>query len=936
MGDCEIDLARRELRVLGSPVPIGARAFEVIEVLARSAGALVTKDGLMNRVWPGAIVTENTLHVHIVAIRKALGPCRGLLKTVSRRGYRLLGRWTIRSQRKAASRVDPQTTRISADVPTGNLPMIVTQLIGCAAAARQVRDLVSAYRAVTLTGPGGIGKTTLAVKVAGCVAGEFADGAWLVELVSLSDPTLVPCALAQVLRLQLGGGDITAEAVARAIGSRSLLVILDNCEHVVDAVAQLAETLLKLCPRVTILTTSREVLRIQGETVYRVPPLEAPAPGQHTPDQILGHSATQLFVARAKGLGADFLLRSENMPAIAAICRHLDGIPLAIEFAAARAATLGIEAIAAGLDDRFALLTKGRRTALPRHRTLRAVLDWSYELLADPERILLQRLAIFSGGFSLAAARAVVNGGEISERSIAEGVADLFAKSLVTSDNTAGAGYFRLLETTRAYALARLTESGDLQALSRRHAEYYRGYLAAIDDEWRMRPVRLADVDDIRAALEWCFGRNGDLAIGVGLAAGAARAFLTMSLLPECYAWAKRAICALDDTTRGSPEEMHLQASLGVASMSMHGPSDAVRVAFSRSLALAEAHGHKLNQVGLLGMLSMFHTRDGDFKAALREARRSRNVAETGNSPAATALAHSILGRAFQFAGKFHNARMELEASFRYRSSEARAGEIHFGLDHHIVVGMALARNLWLQGHPAQAEDRVHRTIKDAVYRNHPASLGLVLAWAPGIFLWIGDLPRADQHADWLISHAETHSLGPYLTVGRGYKAALSVRRGEARSGIAILRRCLQQPHEMRYEILNTEFKLSLVQGLVALGQPDEGLTLIDETIDLIQVNGDRLHISEALRVKGNVLLSMSPHRAHDAEACFMQSMDWSRRQGARSWELRTAVDWAAMLAGQGQCEPARALLAPILRQFAPGRGTADLKAADRVLTTLR
>src|SRR5262249_48843226 len=234
----------------------------------------------------------------------------------------------------------------------------------------------------------------------------------------------------------------------------------------------------------TILATSREVFRIEGEYVYRVPPLEVPAIGREQPDHILSQSAVELFIARTKALNSDFAPHAANLPTIAAICRHLDGIPLAIEFAAARAATLGLEQMAAGLRDRFALLTSGRRTALPRHRTLRATLDWSFDLLTTPERLLLQRLAVFSGSFSLDAAIVVAAGGAALGVEIADGVASLIAKSLVTADITVGAGGFRLLETTRAYALAKLTESGELNEFSRRHAEYYRGLLERIENEW--------------------------------------------------------------------------------------------------------------------------------------------------------------------------------------------------------------------------------------------------------------------------------------------------------------------------------------------------------------------------------------------------------------------------------------------------------------------
>jgi predicted ATPase/DNA-binding winged helix-turn-helix (wHTH) protein len=935
-GACEIDLARRELRVLGSPVPIGGRAFEIIEVLVQSAGELVTKDELMNWIWPGAVVMENTLHVHAGAVRKALGPYRSLLKTESRRGYRLLGHWTVRHHDAAKPPVGPQQSRVAGGSPANNIPATTTRLVGRSAALQRLQDLVSAYRVVTLTGPGGIGKTSLALQLARRIVGEFADGGWLVELAALSNTDLVPSAVAGVLGLRLGSDIISPEAVARAIAGKRLLLVLDNCEHVIAGAATLAEVLARLCPRATILTTSREVLRIEGEYAYRVPSLEVPATERVDADEILGHSAPELFVARAQELGSDFSSDAKSLLTIAAICRHLDGIPLAIEFAAARAATLGIEPVAAALRDRFALLTSGRRTALPRHRTLRATLDWSYDLLADPERLLLQRLAVFSGGLSLAAARAVAGRGEDPEAEIADGVANLVAKSLVTPDITGGAGYFRLLETTRVYALSKLTEGDELQEFSRRHAEYYQGLLERIENEWEKRSTPLAHVDNVRAALEWCFGAEGSLAIGVGLAAAAAPVFLAMSLLRECHRWSERAILALDDDARGGLEEMNLQASLGVSSMQMRGQSDAARAALSRSLAIAEARGVVLNQVALLGMLSMFEVRDGDFKTSLHYAQLSRAVDGAAENAPAMALANSILGRALQFVGEHGDSRVELEASFRYWSRSRQTSEVYLGLDHHILVGIGLARNLWFQGHPAQATERVRQTIKDAERKNHPASLGLALSWAPGIFLWIGDLQSAEEHADWLISHAESHSLGPYLAVARGYKAEVAIGRGDAGAGVETLRRCLQQLHAMRYEMLNTGFKLALVQGLMATGQFDEGMTLVDETIGRVEANGDLVHLPEALRVKGSVLLSMPQRRPHDAERCFIQSLDWSRRQGARAWELRTAVDLAALWAARGERDRARALLQPIVEAFVEGLDTADLKSAEHLLTTLR
>jgi predicted ATPase/DNA-binding winged helix-turn-helix (wHTH) protein len=934
-GECEIDLARRELRVLGCPVPLGGRAFEIIEVLAQSAGELVTKDELMNRVWPGAVVMENTLQVHAAAIRKALGPYRGLLKTESRRGYRLLGDWTVQHREPARPPVGLRPLRMTGKGVATNFPTTATRLVGRSAAVQRLQALLSAYRVVTLTGPGGIGKTILALKVAGLVVGEFADGGWLVDLASLSDPDLVPSRVTGVLGLRLGSKTISSEAVARAIAGKKLLLVLDNCEHVIEAAATLTDAIVRRCPGATILATSREVLRVEGEYTYPVPSLEVPTQEQVDADHILSHSGPELFVTRAKELGSDLSSCEMGLHTIAAICRHLDGIPLAIELAAARAARLGVEQVATALRDRFAILTSGRRTALPRHRTLRATLDWSYDLLTGSERLLLQSLAVFSGGFSLDGANAVTSRGEASEADIADGVANLVAKSLVTSDIAGDTAFFRLLETTRVYALSKLA-GGELQELFRRHAQYYQGLLRRTTTEQGKRSTPLAHVDNIRAALEWCFGVNGDLALGVGLAAAAAPVFLAMSLLPECHRWSARAILALEDVTRGGFEEMHLQASLAVSSMQMHGQSDAARTALNRSLEIAKAGGDVLNQVGLLGMLSMFYVRDGDFKTSLHYAKLSRAVDRAVQNPAAMALANSILGRALQFVGDHNRSRTELEASFRYWSSVRQACEVYLGLDHEILVGIGLARNLWLQGYPAQATARVRQTIKDAEHKNHPASLGLALSWAPGLFLWIGDLQAAEEHADWLMSHAESHSLRPYLAVARAYRGALAIERDDPRGGVENLQDCLGQLHAMRYEMLNTGFKLCLVQGLMVIGQLGEALRLIDETTVLIEENGDLLHLPEALRVKGRVLLSMPQPRPHDAERCFVQSLDWSRQQGARSWELRTAVDLASLRVAQGEHERAQAVLRPIFETFVEGLETADLKGAEHLLATLR
>ena len=444
----EIDGKRRELRLDGKPVVLGARAFDILEVLVEAAGAVVSKDELMARVWPREHVGEGTLRVHIAAIRRVLGGGQDVLKTTPGQGYQLLGDWTTRTVSSAAGAVAAAAVAEQAVEPFGvNLPLAATELIGRAAAIQRVLDILSAYRIVTLMGPGGVGKTALALEIARILFPAFQGHVAFIELGPLSDRRLVASMSASTLGLRFGGGDISAHAVARAIGNRRLLLVLDNCEHVIDEAAFLAETIVHLCLNTCVLATSRETLRIDGERLYRVPPLDLPPPHTEESEQLQEFSAVQLFVARARANDSGFDPNREDFARIASICRRLDGIPLAIEFAAAQVSVLGLAQIEAYLDNRFGVLISGRRTALPRHRTLRAVLDWSYELLSEQEKALLRRLAIFPGRFNLMGAEAVA--ADMGEDFVPTGIANLAAKSLVTLDEPTG-GYWRLLETIKS------------------------------------------------------------------------------------------------------------------------------------------------------------------------------------------------------------------------------------------------------------------------------------------------------------------------------------------------------------------------------------------------------------------------------------------------------------------------------------------------------
>ena len=931
--ECEIDLVRREIRILGSAVPVGGRAFEVIEILAQSAGELVTKDELINRIWPGSVVLDNTLQVHAAALRKALGRYRGLLKTESRRGYRLLGSWTIRQHGPAAPPGSPQPTRVSGGPPATNLPGVAGRLIGRAAAAQQLRDLVSAYRVVTLTGPGGIGKTTLALKVASGLLSEFDDGGWLVELASLSDPALVPSAVAHVLGLKLGGEGITAEAVARTIGGRSLLLVLDNCEHVIDAAAKLAETVVRLCPRVAIVATSREMFRIDGEYVYRVPPLDVPAPGQMAPDQILGRSAVDLFIERTKELDSDYLARSENLPAIATICRHLDGIPLAIEFAAARAAALGIEQVAASLQDRFALLTSGRRTAVARHRTLRATLDWSYELLPTQERVLLRWLGVFPAGFTIDAAVAVM---ELDTAAVVDGIANLVAKSLVTVDKSEASTRWFLLETTRSYALEQLVRHNEAEQAARGHAGYFRELFApsAQESVWRWSRGKIAvairEIDNVRTALDWCFSARGDAEIGVDLTAYYGPVWLYMSLAAECR---DRCQCALDRGGTANGRRVQLQATLGSALIDALGPSEQTKEVLTEVIETAGRLGALDTQAVALFRLTPILDVRGEYGEAWAAAERLQRLADESGAQDICGAADRTMGHVLLGAGRLRAAQNCFERILKaVAPPEERRRFYWYYLGNRAVTRAMLARALCLQGFLEQAQRQAEASLDELRETNSQLSVCRVISFGISrVTLLTGDPAAADQ-AIALLREAATLANAPFWQVeARFLEGKLAIERGAFADGVVALRDAFEICRRNGWRVSHPEFEGALAEALAGLGRLDEALHAVNDAVASAGQpgNGQRWYVPELLRIKGEALLR---HDSDCAEDSFGRAAELAREQGALFWELRVALSVARLRVAQGRDEEGRKILAPVYEQFTEGFATADLCAARAML----
>ena len=575
--------ATRRLIVDGRPARLGARAFDLLLALIERRERIVTKGELLDIVWPGVIVEENNLQVQISALRKLLGPA--VIATVPGRGYRFTADPVAPSAATAtASGAPAQRSEALTAVPSfepspraapGNLPAELAPLYGRDSELHALVAQVRSHRLVSVVGAGGIGKTRLAQAAAHALRDDFADGVWLVELAALADPALLPAAVAQALGLALTGVRPPLDELAAALRPLALLLVLDNGEHLLAACGALAAALLARAPAVRILTTTQEALHLPDEQRVPLGPLSLPA--QATTGAAARAGAVELFAARAHGVDPRFALDDGNVGAVVDICRRLDGLPLAIELAAARVPLLGIEGLRNRLDDRFRLLTAGSRLALRRHQTLRAALDWSFGLLTQDEQTVFRRLGVFAGGFGFDAAQAVAGDADAADGTrsrapdaagsagrpedapldrwaVLEHLGALVDKSLVAVDPGDEPRY-RLLESGRAFALEQLHASGETAAVMQRHAAAMLAlFESAYELQWSLpaRELRarcLSDLDNLRAALSWAQATPGAADCFVALAGASAWLWEPAGLRPEGMAWCERAIARVDAQT---------------------------------------------------------------------------------------------------------------------------------------------------------------------------------------------------------------------------------------------------------------------------------------------------------------------------------------------------------------------------------------------------
>jgi len=928
--------AERLLKRADERIPLGDRALDLLIALAERAGEVVTHKQLISTVWPDVTVDEGNLRFQMAALRKALGDGRDgarYVSSVAGRGYCFVAPVT----RSTAART-VRVTGIAATERAQNLPPRLGRMVGRDDTVRALAEKLQMWRFVSVVGPGGVGKTTVAISVAHALVNGFPDAVFFIDLAALTDPQLVPTAVASALGFMLQTGDPLVGLLA-FIGDRKILLVLDNCEHVIGVAAALAERIVGEAPQAHILATSREALRVEGEHVHLLHSLDCPPEDAGlTAPEALRYPAVQLFMARAAASGYGAALSDIDAPIVATICRRLDGIALAIELAASRVGSLGIGGTAELLDNRFGLLWHGRRTALPRHETLNAMLDWSYSLLSEHEKMVLRRLSVFVGTFTRQAAGSVASETGADDADVLNAVASLVAKSLISTTVTNESTYYRLLDTTRAYATTKLAERDEANRIARRHAIFYSKFLER--DEIIQSLFGEHDLSEyaphignVRAALGWAVSGHGDAAVGVELATWSARLFIGLSLLEECRAWCERVLAALDDASRGTRLEMILQEALALSSMYTRGHNDQVHAAIERGLTLAEAFQDRGRQLHLLAGLNIF-LRLGDIRGALAAAEQAGIIARAAKHPAGTVWAESWLGNAHHFLGNQAAAQLHCERSMTLAVELGTVNANFFGFNQRIRVLVNLVRALWLRGFADQARRIMQRTMDEAASPDQPVSVCFSLGYASMFSLWTGDLPRASDLIKQLIVHAGRHSLAPYRALGIALEGELAISHEEPEAGIDSLRSALETLHAQQYDLHTLRFIGALAEGLRKTGQFEEALFAINGAVARAKNTGAELDLSQLLRIKSQVLAAQ--HDRESAMNCLTEGLAVARAQSALAWELRSTMVLARLLCEDDQRDQARHALALVYNRFTEGFETADLKLARALLEDLQ
>lgn len=879
-------------------VRLGRRALDLLQALVARPGEVRSRSELEAHVWPSTIVEDSSLRVHIAALRRALGDgVNGAryIANVPGRGYSFVaGVWKERAGHAQAMPSPGAGARIH------NLPTSLTRLIGRDEVLALLAGELQRRRLASIVGHGGIGKTALALAVAARAEADYADGVCFVDLAPLTEAGHVAEAVAAALGLSLPG-ERMLEELERWLHPRRLLLVLDNCEHLLDAVAALLERVLKRSPGLDVLATSREPLDAEGEWVHRLRPLEAPPDGPALDeDAVLAFSAVQLLAERAAASLDTFTIDARNVHLAAALCRRLDGVPLAIEFAASRIGLLGLQGVCVQLDDRLRLLGSGRRTALPRHRTLRALLDWSYELLSPVQQLVLRRCGVFRSSFSLEAACAVVADDEVPPALVRDCLLDLVAKSLVRAELSQGPPFYSLLEITRAYALDHLPGDSQRLAVYRRHALFMLDIVKRCVKQWEQGQLTqwLATfapyLGNMRAALDWSFGDDGVPEMGVELMSAFALP-IAHFFLGEEFRWRiAQSLAAID---RGAPATplQHMRILSLYQLSTAPGTASSLPNMTERLLVLASHLSARDERLEAHYHLFTANFGDGNYPMAIQYAQQSQAIAAEGGVAIETAHAQRLAMLAAHYMGEHREALALAEALTLRDEDEPIPLRLASWLPRKVSVQIILARVLWMQGRTGEAAAMAERVVRAAEAVQFPAALSQAIGLcALPVAIWMGDDARASKLLEQMGDHVERFHQPYWGSWADHLRRVLALRAvpSSLAARFAGPADIIQLDHLASF---GTDF-----------WQPG--------AFERVKAGRVGWNAPELWRLHGERALAAGGHAAWEAaEQAYLSADALAQAQQAWAWSLRAAISLARLRRLQQRSGEARSLLARAL-----------------------
>jgi predicted ATPase/DNA-binding winged helix-turn-helix (wHTH) protein len=896
---------QRRLEWSGQAVRLGPRSFDLLLHLLKRAGELVGKDELLAAVWTGVVVEESSVRVHMSLLRKALvdpaddDDCKEWITTVPLRGYRFNGR----VRRELADTPAEPETRAPASLT--RLPVRLTKLVGREADVETVLASLDSHRLVNIVGPGGIGKTSVAIRAAERWQSKPATQAAFVDLSPLISPDHVLGTMARSLGVAADLPD-PIQAITQSLAGRDVLLLIDNCEHVVDSLALPISRLLTGLPGLRILATSRETLRVAGEYVLRLSALAVPDAESVTLAQALHWPSVELLVERARAAGAGVFDESDG-PLLARISRQLDGIPLAIELVAARLGVQSVSDLALRLDDHMRLLSIGNRAALARQRTLAATLDWSIALLDEDELRVFRRLSVLRGRFDVASALGVTSDGMDPDLAF-DALISLANKSLVFFDSDDAVAPYRLLDTTRSYAASLLAQSGEHSALLRHHAMFMLDLMkAATADlpnltahDWGDRYAH--HLDDVRFALEVCLAEP-DAKTAAALVTSSAPLWFHVSQVAEYRDRVAAALELVEQQPEPDTEtETWLLTALIIALLHTDTFNPDLGVLCDRALAGALAVESRVLELQIRwGRCTHDMMFRGEYAAALQQSATLLAIAQSWSDPAALNLAHRVSAMANHFCGNFAAAKHHCETSLQLSGSGGRTRTNMVGVDPAVAAKAMLARTLWIQGEATKALETASDAVSRAESAGHAVSLCAALYGACPVALWSGEFELAGKWIRVLRDTAQRRGLG-WLRYADWYFQGLQL--GTAQDPALHVSEVSDQFASYdapRREMLVTFCADWVDDGMVARLSRGEGLWSAAEVWRALGRQSELRGVTD------------------EAESFYLRALETSRQQGARSWELRAALSLARLWAGMDRAPQATQLLDDICALATPG-----------------